>query len=124
MYQGFVDHPTFQAVVVMILTLVGNKIWQRWLSKSSRITAEKCVDNQALCLGRVTLKIEEIHTEVTDKIDGVRRTLGALDEIRGFHTTTNQTLRLILMTLNEMCTTGEGICEEETKRMIKEELRK
>ena len=101
-------HPFFWLLLTMLCTLLGKYIWDRYLSQSSRVTAQKCNDNQARCFGEVTLKIEKIGS--------------ALDllKIQEFHINTTRTLKVILVTISELCEVIDA-CEEGTRERIRQE---
>jgi len=101
-------------VATVVATLVGKYIWSRWLSKSSRITEQKCKDNQALCFLKVVARIDKLTDELSCGDANFELIKISQDK-------TTHTLKLILMTLSELCVIGEG-CEESTKERIRVEM--
>jgi hypothetical protein len=109
------------AFTTVVLTLIGKWVWDRWLSPKSRITEQKCKDNQAICFLRVTNKINEI----TIKIGELSGQLVCGDEnfekIEVYQNKTSHTLKLILMTLSDLCAVGGG-CNPETVEDLRQEI--
>lgn len=103
------SHPFLMLILGSALTVLGRFVYVQWLSKSSRVTKEKCDDNRALCVASTKVQI--------DTLDASIRSLGT----REFQITATHTLKLILMTLAELCAAGEG-CEERTRERIREEM--
>lgn len=104
-------HPFLMMIIGSLLTLLSTYSYNRWLSKSSRVSKDDCSKNQALCMAKITAKVEALDTTIVG--------LGTKE----FHITATHTLKLILMTLAELCETGEG-CEERTKDRIRQEMLK
>jgi hypothetical protein len=116
-----INHPVFLVFASVVLTLIGKGAWNRWLSKSSRITEQKCKDNQALCFLSVVAKITEVNTKITKISDDLSCGDANFEHVRLYEERTTRTLKLILLTLSELCLVGEG-CEERTRKRIDEEL--
>lgn len=102
-------------------TLIAKYIWDRWLSQASRITEQKCRDNQAVCFLNVVAKINEATTQISKLSEELSCGDATFEAIKLNNEKTARTLKLILLTLSELCMVGEG-CEEQTKRRIEEEL--
>ena len=127
MIQGFIDHPLFQAFVVMVLTLVGKKIWDKWLSKTSRVTPEICRLSQKACRDAIVAQMTLNNTILEKSIQVQRERLvygdTEFERRRNYEAATSHTLKLILMTLSELCEMDPG-CQTVTKDDLREELRK
>lgn len=92
-------------------TLAGKYVWDRWLSKSSRVTAQSCLDSRKVCSAEMSGKINVINLMI------------ATLEIKEFHKTTTQSLKCILVTLSELCEVVDG-CEDVTRERIRQEMLK
>jgi hypothetical protein len=105
----------------MSFTLLGRWLWDRRLRKgTSRITEETlekwCKDNQSTCFQRVSAQLSKLSVELTcgDK---------NFKAISDYQEKTAHTLKLILMTLSELCEVGDG-CKPETKEDLRQEILK
>jgi hypothetical protein len=105
------SHPFLMMILGGVLTGLGKFIYTKWFSKSSRVTVEKCKDNQALCVASITVKMDALNNSFL--------AMG----VKEFQISTDHKLKLILMTLTELCVAGEG-CEERTKERIRQEMLK
>ncbi|MEW6184715.1 MAG: hypothetical protein AB1585_03130 [Thermodesulfobacteriota bacterium] len=52
----------FMLFVTAVVTLLGKWVWDRWLSQSSRVTAEACNQKREACVGRIMAALEK-HTD-------------------------------------------------------------
>lgn len=127
MYQAFIDHPLFQAVVVLMLTLLGKRIWEKWLSKSSRVTPEICSLNQKACRDAIIAQMTFNNAILDKSIQAQRERLvygdREFERRKSYEEATSHTLKLILMTLSELCEMDPG-CKMDTKDDLREELKK
>lgn len=104
------------AFTTIVLTLFARWAWDRWLSETSRVTEQRCKDNQLLCSQNIAAKIAELNVQLMcgDTNFG---------EIKTYQIKTSHTLKLILMTLSELCEVGDG-CKDSTKEDLRQEIMK
>ena len=103
-------------MATIVSTLLAKYVWDRWLSATSRVTEQRCKDNQAVCFLKVVAKIDKLTEDLTCGD-------ATFAQIKTYQEKTTHTLRLILMTLAEICTSGEG-CEDRTKERLRQEMLK
>ena len=58
--QGFASSGAGQAIIGAVLALVVKYSWDRWLSKTSRVTQEECLEHQRLCAGLRNLNLAKL----------------------------------------------------------------
>ncbi len=109
-----IHDPFFLVLASVGLTLSGKYVWDRWLSQNSRVSAQKCLDNQAICSAKITAKISELSSELTCGEENFKK-------IREHQERTSHTLKVILMALVELCEQGEG-CREQTREDLRREV--
>ena len=106
------EHPLVSLVFAAVLTLVGKYVWDRWLSKSSRVSEDLCDERRTTC--RQALMTELASQKVASKaqFDCGEETMDI----------TSHTLTVVLLTLLKMCNKMDIDCAELTKAMVERGL--
>jgi hypothetical protein len=123
MDQFLIGHPYFVAFFSIFLTLAGKKVWEVWLSKSSRITPDKCGDMQKICREQMLMEFYKFKHDVNTLhgSQNLKFTLGDENfknlDIRLERT--NGLLKALLLVQMEFCKTSPGVdCEDLNKILI------
>jgi hypothetical protein len=64
----FVNSPIGQLIIGAGLALMGKYTWDRWLSKTSRVTREECFEHQKLCAGARNTNLSKLIGLHDDKL--------------------------------------------------------
>ncbi len=72
------NHPVMQALIMVILTLVGKWFWDNYLSSSSRVTSEKCGLLQRLCKDEVMKEIDMKSKTSEDRINNLENRMDTI----------------------------------------------
>ena len=118
-------HPYFVAFVSVMLTLVGKRIWEQWLSKAARVTPEKCGDMQKICKEAMLAEFHKFKYEVNSASAVQDGKFAAGDEsFKGLTARlerTNALLKALLQVQMEVCRKTPGIdCEDITGLLIEQ----
>lgn len=114
--------PTEQLFLGAVLAFVGKFVWDRWLSKGSRVTSDKCTDNQKICREEV-LKEFQKHKFDVGKIWNnqarlnIRRT-GNMAILNGKIHRTNILLEALIGIQLEFCKVNPALNFEKLMRLL------
>lgn len=125
MDQFLAGHPYFVTFITIILTLVGKKVWEVWLSKSSRVTPEGCKFLQEQCRAGMLGEFQKFKFEAKNlaTIQETKFLVGD-DNFKNLGIRldrTNSLLKALLQVQMEFCRKTPGIdCEDITGILIEQ----
>lgn len=141
MASNFFDQTILVALVGAFLGLLMKVVYDRWLSRTSRVTMdlfdsnnklidqrfermlETCKGKQVRCSGNIIAKMELSSALLEKQIEGHSIRLGGgdecFDDLKDGDVIIRKTLKVILLTLFELC---QSNCCEKTMNKLRDEI--
>ena len=120
------DHPLLIGLFTFLATLGGKYIWDRWLKQSSRVTFLLCDQKRKACVAELSktleAKITKIATTVENQAERLKGGDHCFDDIKENQEKMAEILKVILLTLLELCESTDGCCED-TKKQLKDGIK-
>lgn len=126
MITALIDHPLFLVAVTAIVTYLSKIAWDRWGSTTSRVTHVLCEQNRKACVADLTANISIKVTDLLGKIEKHALRLNGGDQcfsdIENHLEKNDRKMKLILLTLQEICRCQGIDCDSVTREMLRKEL--